>query len=420
MVDINSIERALLVGVVVDKNWDLFVINNITEEHFSYANRAMYRYIKEYVGSDTYPELKALCYEFQIDEQSLQEYLEVGELQSLCDTLIKEYVKQELQYQVGKLNAKNKEMLSDPVAYIDSLGDVYNNLKVLGHKNKSVGLFDDIEDVLKIDPNDVITTGFKELDEKLVGWKRGEDLIVFMARTGQGKSWMGLKFALAAALKGERVGIYSGEMSKQQLQERIICCGKQTYTTTKEDSMKYLMEQNLNIRLLTQKELRRRANVNDIEEMIIRDKLTMVVIDQLSLMEDVSYKPGNQLRFSYNNITNDLFDLTQKYNLPIILLVQSNRQGSQEQNGPSLENIAESDAVAQNATRVISMRNENGILTMRIVKNRYGESGLMQKYEVDYGINKYRPIRDAEASNIPLKRAKARNMFETGFGKGSF
>lgn len=226
-----------------------------------------------------------------------------------------------------------------------------------------------------------------------------------------GKTWIGLKFAMAAALAGERVGIYSGEMSQQQLQERILCCAKQRYTDTKEQALEFLKSNNLYIRVLTQRELRRRANVNDIEEMIVRDKLTMVVIDQLSLMDDISYRPGAPLRQQYGNISMDLFSLSSKYGLPIILLVQSNRQGSQEQNGPGLENIAESDAVAQNSTRVISMRNENNILTLRILKNRYGSSDLIQKYEVDFGINKYKPIQDFVTESNSVKQARAKAMF---------
>ena len=113
----------------------------------------------------------------------------------------------------------------------------------------------------------------------------------------------------------------------------------------------------------------------------------------------------------YGNITTDLFTLSSRYNVPIILLVQSNRQGSQEQNGPALENVAESDAVAQNATRVISMRNDGSILTMRIVKNRYGQADMVQKYEVDYGINKYKPINDYNPEIASIKKARARAMF---------
>ena len=35
-----------------------------------------------------------------------------------------------------------------------------------------------------------ITTGFEELDDILHGWAKGEELVVFFARTGQGKSWV--------------------------------------------------------------------------------------------------------------------------------------------------------------------------------------------------------------------------------------
>ena len=36
-----------------------------------------------------------------------------------------------------------------------------------------------------------------------------------------GKTWIGLKFAMAAALAGERVGIYSGEMSERKVGYRF-------------------------------------------------------------------------------------------------------------------------------------------------------------------------------------------------------
>ena len=275
-------------------------------------------------------------------------------------------------------------------------------------------MFDNIEGVITLDPTNVINSGFKELDAILTGWKRGEELIVVAGRTGQGKSWMGLKFALSAALQGETVGLYSGEMSLQQLQERILCCAKQSYTATKEDALAFIKEKNPKIRILTQKELRRRANVNDLEEMIIRDKLTMLVIDQLSLMEDVTAKPGTPLRQQYGNISTDLFSLSTKYNLPIILLVQLNRQSTQDTRGPQLENLSESDMISHNATRVILMTNINGILTFKIGKNRYGDGDKEIKYEIDYGINKYKHIKEQVQENQMIKKAKARQIFGGG------
>lgn len=412
MIDKDAIEKALLLGVVKNKNWNTLILNGITEQYFSANNKSLYQYIKGYVDKEQYPDLRILGYEFNIDDVSMSEYTSITDLDSLCDTLRKDFVKDKLQFEVGKLNEYSQELESNPYKYIDRIGNVYNNVRSECLHTRSVGLFDNIENILTIDSSNVISTGFKELDEKLIGWKRGEELAVFMARTGQGKSWMGLKFAMSAALQGEKVGIYSGEMSLQQLQERILCCAKQSYTTTKEEALQYITNQHIDIRVLTQKELRRRANVNDIEEMIIRDKLTMIVIDQLSLMEDVTARPGTPLRQQYGNISMDLFSLTSKYNLPCILLVQSNRQGSEQRNGPLLENIAESDAVAQNATRVISMKNENGVLTMNLLKNRYGSAGLTQKYDVDFGINKYKPIFEYNQVGVNDNRQnKVRQMF---------
>lgn len=109
----------------------------------------------------------------------------------------------------------------------------------------------------------------------------------------------------------------------------------------------------------------------------------------------------------------DLFSLSTKYNIPIILLVQVNRQGNESKGGPQLENIAESDAVAQNATRVITLKKDGQILTLNIVKNRYGDAGT-QQYDVDYGKNKYKAIMDYTSSVVSTRRNRDINPFRTG------
>ena len=411
MVNRDILEKALLLGVVREQNWNIMILNNISIDYFSIANHALYKYIKECVDKDIYPQLKLLGFQFNIDDVTMQECLEVTNLNEICDVLRDEYLKDKLNYNIGELNEYSDEMNTNPQQYIDRIGQVYNRLKQISYHSKAVSLFDDIEKVLTIEDADVISTGFKELDEKLVGWKRGEELVIFMGRTGQGKSWMGLKFAMTAALTGEKVGIYSGEMSTQQLQERIVCCAKQTYSTTKEEAIEFIKSKNIDIKVLTQKELRRRANIDDIEEFIVSEHLSLLVVDQLSLMEDITSRPGTPLRQQYGNISMDLFTLSSRYQLPIILLVQSNRQGSDQKDGPMLENIAESDAVAQNATRVISMKNEGGVLTLNILKNRYGSSKLIQRYDVDYGINKYKPIQDYSSLQEQVKHNVKRSTF---------
>lgn len=411
MVNKDLVEKALLFGVVKNRNWELMIRHNMTIKFFSFANHELYQYIKDQADVGKYPEFQVLQYRFDVDDVTLQQCLEITDLDELCNIIRRDYTTAFLNNRVTELNEYGDEIETDPVSYIDRIGKLYEDAKQISYQSKAVSLLEDIDERLTIDESDVISTGFKELNDKLIGWKRGEELVVFMGRTGQGKSWLGLKFALAGAEQGERVGIYSGEMSKEQLQERIICCAKQTYGATKEDAIKYLREKKIDIKIITQRELRRRATIEDIENFIVTEQLTMVIIDQLSLMEDSTSRPGTPLRQQYGNISMDLFTASSKYKLPVILLVQSNRQGGENKDGPALENIAESDAVAQNATRVIGMKNESGILTLSILKNRYGDNKLIQKYDVDYGSNKYKPINDTDIHGNTVKKMKNNEFF---------
>ena len=74
MVDKDSIEKALLIGIIREKNWEKLILNNINKDYFSPANQKIFTYIKEYVDKNTYPELPILCYEFGIDDISMQQY----------------------------------------------------------------------------------------------------------------------------------------------------------------------------------------------------------------------------------------------------------------------------------------------------------------------------------------------------------
>lgn len=418
MANRDYVEKALLLGMARNKSWITMIKNSMDKKYFSPANHKLYQYIEECAANDEYPELKTISAKFGFDDQTLAELLDYTDYNNACTFLKDEYTIAYLNYAVSELNEHQNEMIDNPSSYIDRLGKVYNEAKMLDRDIEAVDLFDGIENQLGED-RETISTGFKELDNILKGWRRGEELVVFMGRTGQGKSWMGLKFAFDAVLHGERVGIYSGEMSKEQLQERILCCAKQTYTSTKEEAKKFCDDNKLSIPLLTQREIRGRANIQDIERFIVKENLTMIVIDQLSLMEDITSKPGTPLRQQYGNISMDLFTLSSRYKLPVILLVQSNRQGGENKNGPALENIAESDAVAQNATRVISMKNENKTLTLNLLKNRYGDSSLIQRYTVDFGINKYTPINEVTVPEITARKP-TRNVDRMFESRGSF
>jgi len=67
-----------------------------------------------------------------------------------------------------------------------------------------------------------IVTGYKRLDNLLVGGLQRSDMVVLAARPSVGKSMMGLNFTLSAAKAGYKVGIFSLEMGREQIAMRLL------------------------------------------------------------------------------------------------------------------------------------------------------------------------------------------------------
>src|SRR5277367_536269 len=66
-----------------------------------------------------------------------------------------------------------------------------------------------------------VTSGFPALDNKLSGFQKS-DLIVLGARPSTGKTSLALDMARHAAHAGHKIGIFSLEMSRDQVIDRII------------------------------------------------------------------------------------------------------------------------------------------------------------------------------------------------------
>ena len=59
MIDKNAIEKALLLGVVKNKNWNTLILNGITEQYFSANNKSLYHGVFDFskTKSSQYDEL---------------------------------------------------------------------------------------------------------------------------------------------------------------------------------------------------------------------------------------------------------------------------------------------------------------------------------------------------------------------------
>ena len=206
-----------------------------------------------------------------------------------------------------------------------------------------------------------IKTGFKELDDLIGGWDKNEELATIVARTNQGKSWILLKTAIAAAEQGLNVGLYSGEMSENKVGYRadtlishISNFGLLRGNRDLQNDYKRYIDELPNkfkgsLRVLTPTMINGPAGVTALRSFIEKEKLDMLCIDQHSLLEDDHHAKSPVERAA--NISKDLKNLQTLKKIPIISVSQQNR-GSTE-NGVNTTLIAQSDRIGQDSTIVI-------------------------------------------------------------------
>ena len=249
-----------------------------------------------------------------------------------------------------------------------------------------------------------VKTGFEELDKLIGGWDKNEELATIVARTNQGKSWLLLKTAIAAAEQGLNVGLYSGEMSQNKVGYRAdtlishisnfgLLRGNRDLQN---DYKRYIDELPTkfkgSLKVLTPNMIDGPAGVTALRSFIEKEKLDMLCIDQHSLLEDDHHAKNPVERAS--NISKDLKNLQTLKKIPIISVSQQNR-GSTE-NGVNTTLIAQSDRIGQDSTIIIFFEQKDRVLTMHLVKSRDSANDKDIKYAVDLdkGIFQYLPSSD--------------------------
>lgn len=419
------IELQILNRILSEGNLDLVFKYNIDETMFT-KHKEEFKYILDHSSKfGNTPDLTTFLSKFNsfdvIDVRESEDYL-ISTLreQSLFDKTVPILQKAS---EIMETNA------NDAVEYL------FTNLKNIKFTDsKALDLIKDAgtryEAYLEKSKNSakmVTYSGFNEVDKILGGFNQGEELVCILGRLGQGKSWVLDKLVVEAWKQGRRVGIYSGEMSANQVGYRLdtlisnISNKNLMYGFEVKEYEDYInkLKQNTNpIMIITPEDLGGFLNISKLEKFITDYNLEVVAIDQLSLMEDERSGKSTENRFKQANITRDLFALSTKHKIPIYLAIQANRMGARgkdEKGTPDIENIAESDAIGQNASRVISMRNKGNLLELEIKKNRYGKTGdkFVYSWDIDKGQFSYVP--SDEKNEEDVKRAKEiQSSFDDG------
>ena len=272
---------------------------------------------------------------------------------------------------------------------VDIVADAENRFKqYLERKDKQKNYF--------------FTCGFEELDDIIHGIQREEELFVLFARTNQGKSWVLEKMCTHVWQIGYNVGYISPEMGAASIGYRFdtlyknfsnkdLMWGKSDIDT--DEYAQYIDElkqkQNKFI-VATPNDFARRITVTKLKNWIKQYKLDLVAIDGITYMTDERFKRGDNKTTTLTNISEDLMSLSMEMKVPVLIVVQANRAGvAQDDNDgtPELDTIRDSDGIAMNASKVISIRQtKDGILKLEVKKQRFGMVGGKLNYQWD--INK--------------------------------
>jgi replicative DNA helicase len=194
-----------------------------------------------------------------------------------------------------------------------------------------------------------LSTGFRDLDRKLAGLQPA-NLVVIAARPSMGKSALTTNIATNVAAMGGPVAIFSLEMAKEEIVQRILC------SVGRVDSMKLRSGQlgPLWARVVEAASKMYRApifiddsanlTVTDIRAKCRRLKrqhgLALVVIDYLQLMQGSSRENRQQ---EIAEISRSLKNLARELEVPIIAVSQLNRSVEmREDKRPRLSDLRES------------------------------------------------------------------------------
>ena len=261
-----------------------------------------------------------------------------------------------------------------------------------------------------------VPTGFKELDEKLSGLQKS-DLIILAARPSVGKTALALDIARQTAVyHNTPVGIFSLEMSSQQLVDRMLASQSnvdawklRTGKLIREDDFSairqsldtlstapiFIDDQPGNNILKMRSVARRLKNEKG---------LGLIIVDYLQLM--ATNKNYDSMVNQVTEISRSLKNLARELEVPVLALSQLSRAIEQRGGKPKLSDLRDSGSIEQDADVVMFIHREDkqkntneaektNIAEILIEKHRNGATGRVELF-----------FNEKKASFLPLEKAQ--------------
>jgi len=239
-----------------------------------------------------------------------------------------------------------------------------------------------------------VPSGFTRLDEMLSGFQPS-DMIVLAARPSVGKTAFSLNMAAHAAIHAKKGAlIFSLEMSKESLVQRLLCMEGQVdgsrlrtgflaraefpklqrAAETLSQAPIYI-DDTPGINML---ELRSKARRH-----ASRHGLDMIIIDYMQLMSGDKRAESRQVAIA--DISRGVKGIARELNIPVLALSQLSREAEKDDSGmPKLSHLRESGAIEQDADVVMMLarlpanqsEGRENIIRVNVAKHRNGPTGF--------------------------------------------
>ncbi len=247
-----------------------------------------------------------------------------------------------------------------------------------------------------------IPTGFKELDNKLAGFQKS-DLIILAARPSMGKTSLALDIARQTAIMHNvPVGIFSLEMSSQQLVDRMLAAESrvdawklrtgQLSVDSEFESIRHSLDKLSKAPIfIDDQPANNILKMRSVARRLKKEKgLGMIMVDYLQLMQPTQSAKSDNVVQQVTEISRSLKQLARELEVPVLALSQLSRAVEQRGGRPRLSDLRDSGSIEQDADVVMFIHREDKVLKeestkpniaeIMIEKHRNGPTGMVELY----------------------------------------
>jgi replicative DNA helicase len=411
-------ERAVLAAVLIDPRHLAVVAGRLAaEDFFSERHQVLYRAMLDLQAAATDIDLRTL--QALLEQQARFEsiggvgYLssldldlpDLGRIETYVEIVKERSLRRRLISACGEIT---RDCLDGGVDAQQALGRAEEAILNLGEEAIPRG-FQAVGEVFKTTIQDLedrsptamvgVPTGFVDFDEMTRGLNRA-NLVVIAGRPGMGKTSFALNIAQHVAVREQRpVGVFSLEMSKQELALRILASeadvnfsqlrsghlsqkqwGKVISTARGTSAAPLYIDDSASPTLLEVASKARRLKAEK--------GLALLIVDYLQLMQAGGRYENRNLEIGA--ITRGFKQLAKELDIPVIALSQLSRQPERRggDRRPQLADLRESGAIEQDADLVVFIYRDElynrddpsnkGLAELIIAKHRNGETGMVQ------------------------------------------